>query len=240
MVQKITGDETSVTSESHPVSSVAPKDDKLAAPPSFNIRSDKTLLNTNLGSSTNQEFVFGHNVAERVIHSTSGNEKLSVTCNDVDETDHVTEPPCELTLANSASAVAAELREKSSIVALSELPQTPTLTGEEGECTALKTYCRFYCFDRQKQVWVERRQAYVHLNDIPVSTTSSSTLKIPVGPPTRSRLVARVCKTLKLLANTPIWSGMNVSMADERSLRLTTICVGGGEEPSTGVEKHVS
>ncbi|KAA3672850.1 Ran-binding protein 3 [Paragonimus westermani] len=249
VVQRLKDDQKPVASESeYPLATATSKDDKLAAPCSFAVRPEKPLLNTTLGGATNHEFVFGHNVAERVTHSILPGEKQTTNSNtagesDADETDHVTEPPCELTLTNSACAVAAEMREKSSTVALSELPQAPTLTGEEGECTALKTYCQFYCFDRQKQVWVERGQAYLHLNDIPVSTTSdtsSSTMHIPVGPPTRSRLVARVCKTLKLLANTPVWSGMNVSMADNRSLRLTTICVGVGDDSYPGVEKHVS
>ncbi|KAF5396755.1 hypothetical protein PHET_10336 [Paragonimus heterotremus] len=247
VVQRLKDDQAPVASESeHSLATITSKDDKLSAPCSFTVVPEKPLLNTTLGGAANHEFVFGHNVAERVTHSILGGEKSTTTSNlasesDADETDHVTEPPCELTLTNSACAVAAEMREKSSIVAFSELPQAPTLTGEEGECTALKTYCQFYCFDRQKQVWVERGQAYLHLNDIPVSTTSdisSSTVRIPAGPPTRSRLVARVCKTLKLLANTPVWSGMNVSMADNRSLRLTTICVGVGDESYPGVEKH--
>ncbi|CAH8464245.1 unnamed protein product [Dicrocoelium dendriticum] len=196
------------------------------------------------------DFVFGRNVAERATathasgsdtsHSYRHSEGKPVAKmsgeSDAEDSDHITEPPCELTLTNSANAVVAEMQEKTSL-SLTELPQSVAITGEEGECTVLKTYCQFYCFDRQKQAWTERGQAYLHLNDIPAAT-STDTTRVQTGPPTRSRLVARVCKTLKLLANTPIWSGMKVNMADERSIRLTTLCYSNVDESLSTCENQ--
>ncbi|CAL8094648.1 unnamed protein product [Calicophoron daubneyi] len=214
-------------------------------------------------TSHSADFMFGHNVSDRVVNAGPiCDQSRAVTCSgfsciirdkpsssktlglctrsldtpeetEVHDSDAICAPPCELTLQDSASAVAEEMRAKSA-VPLSELPRTPTLTGEEGECLALKTYCQFYSFDREKHIWVERGKAYLHLNDIPsvslAERPSESSFRISTGPPARSRLVARVCQTLKLLANTPVWPGMNVAMADERSIRITTISTSSGDD----------
>ncbi|VDP74148.1 unnamed protein product [Echinostoma caproni] len=199
------------------------------------------LVNLPTTNTVSSNFVFGQNISERVTNASvmplsKETSTSSGTCGQDTGEDHeiVEITPCLTTLTDSANAVAAELREKSSPLS-SEIPQEPIVTGEEGECTVLKTYCRFYDFDREKQLWVEKGNAYVHLNDIPLSkvgndTSLTATVRPPTGPPARSRLVARVCKTLKLLANTPVWSGLTAAMADERSIRLTTICSAVGEE----------
>lgn len=193
----------------------------------------KAIVNLPTTGTVSGNFVFGQNISDRVTNASAmpQSKEPSLVRDEDNNDDHEAAEitPCPTTLANSASAVAAELREKPSLP-FSEIPKEPIVTGEEGECTALKTYCRFYDFDRDKQLWVERGNAYVHLNDIPLSNagpdtplTGAAAVRTPTGPPTRSRLVVRVCKTLKLLANTPIWFGMNVAMADEHSIRLTTI-----------------
>ncbi|THD24367.1 Ran-binding protein 3 [Fasciola hepatica] len=207
------------------------------------------IVNLPTKRTVSSNFVFGQNISDRVTNASAvpPSKELPGMREEDNGEDHETAEitPCPTTLADSASAVAAELRDKPTLP-FSEIPKEPIVTGEEGECTALKTYCRFYDFDREKQLWVERGNAYVHLNDIPLPSTGAdapsigiTAVRTPTGPPTRSRLVVRVCKTLKLLANTPIWSGLNVAIADEHSIRLTTIRSVTTEELSAGENQSV-
>ncbi|TNN17480.1 Ran-binding protein isoform 3 [Schistosoma japonicum] len=227
-----------------------PCSNKVIEPPK--LISGVTSQNLPVSSVSNNQcadFIFGHNVSERVT-----NTSLSTVINrdisskdlptessdlnvyvlspereenvDTSETgEHYTVLASKQTLEESAAAVTTEMLEKSTYL-LANLPESPILTGEEGEYLTLKAYCHFYCFDRCKHEWVGRGQAYIHLNDVAMRSSSlpNQVSPFPSGPPARSRLVIRTCQTLKLLANVPIWSGLNVAMADERSIRLTTVC----------------
>ncbi|VDQ06059.1 unnamed protein product [Trichobilharzia regenti] len=209
--------------------------------------SSKSMSISSVSNNRCADFVFGHNVSERVTNTstTTGSRDTSRDLpsespepnvrtlspeseepSDASEVgEHFSILPSKQTLEESAAAVASEMLEKSTYL-LANLPESPILTGEEGEYLTLKAYCHFYCFDRHKHEWVGRGQAYIHLNDVAMkpSTVASQMSPFPSGPPARSRLVIRTCQTLKLLANVPVWSGLNVTMADERSIRLTTVC----------------
>ncbi|CAH8580070.1 unnamed protein product [Schistosoma turkestanicum] len=230
--------------------STLPFNSKVIEPPKLS--SGVTSQNMPLSSVSNNQcadFIFGRNVSERVTNaslSTVVNRDLSgkdlsvessesndrslspekEESTDASETsDHCTVLPSKRTLEESAAAVTSEMLEKSTYL-LANLPESPILTGEEGEYLTLKAYCHFYCFDRHKHEWIGRGQGYIHLNDVAMKSSSlpNQVSPFPSGPPARSRLVIRTCQTLKLLANVPIWSGLNVAMADERSIRLTTVC----------------
>ncbi|XP_018654626.1 putative ran-binding protein [Schistosoma mansoni] len=231
-------------------SSTLPCNNKVTEPPklSSSVNSQNMPISS-VSSNQCTDFIFGHNVSERVTnaslstvvnrdisgkdlpvessesndHSLSPEKEESVDASETGE--HCTVLPSKQTLEESAAAVTSEMLEKSTYL-LANLPESPILTGEEGEYLTLKAYCHFYCFDRHKHEWVGRGQAYIHLNDVAMKSSSSPSQvsPFPSGPPARSRLVIRTCQTLKLLANVPIWSGLNVAMADERSIRLTTVC----------------
>ncbi|CAH8634441.1 unnamed protein product [Schistosoma intercalatum] len=231
-------------------SSTLPCNNKVNEPPklSSGVNSQNMPISS-VSSNQCADFIFGHNVSERVTnaslstvvnrdicgkdlpvessesndHSLSPEKEESIDASETGE--HCTVLPSKRTLEESAAAVTSEMLEKSTYL-LANLPESPILTGEEGEYLTLKAYCHFYCFDRHKHEWAGRGQAYIHLNDVAMKSSSlpSQVSPFPSGPPARSRLVIRTCQTLKLLANVPIWSGLNVAMADERSIRLTTVC----------------
>lgn len=90
------------------------------------------------------------------------------------------------------------------------------LTGEENESNVLHLICRAFLFDRENNKWTERGRGFMRLNDAVDAQEESAG-----GVRLRSRLIFRLQGSLKVVLNTPVWSGMLVEAADEKRIRLT-------------------
>lgn len=80
----------------------------------------------------------------------------------------------------------------------------------------LHLICRAFLFDRENNKWTERGRGFMRLNDAVDAQEESAG-----GVRLRSRLIFRLQGSLKVVLNTPVWSGMLVEAADEKRIRLT-------------------
>ncbi|KAM9331017.1 ran-binding protein 3-like [Gastrophryne carolinensis] len=92
-----------------------------------------------------------------------------------------------------------------------ELDRVDIVTGEESERNVLQVNCKLFVFNKQSQVWTERGQGYLRLNDMVANGSG----------PFRSRIVMRNHGNLKLILNSNIFDEMKLEKANRRSLRIT-------------------
>jgi len=75
----------------------------------------------------------------------------------------------------------------------------------------LQINCRLFVFDGNTLNWVERGRGQLRLNDREEGSENKM----------QSRLIIRTKGSLRLMLNAPIWAGMNVERASDKSVRFT-------------------
>ncbi|NXN89739.1 RANB3 protein, partial [Bombycilla garrulus] len=168
---------------------------------------------SNSADASNNKFVFGQNMSERVLSppksnegSTESNKENAATESGSESSSQETTPEKE-SLAESAAAYTKATARKCL------LAKVEVITGEEAESNVLQIQCKLFVFDKSSQSWVERGRGLLRLNDM--ASTDDGTLQ--------SRLVMRTQGSLRLILNTKLWAQMQIDKASEKSIRITAM-----------------
>ncbi|KAL3312208.1 Ran-binding protein 3 [Cichlidogyrus casuarinus] len=203
-----------------------PCEDSLEAPPAKPILAVSHPTSLIPPTSNSSQHVFGENIQNRVSNtcslkgatnamfnknSESPNQLFTQlarrVCNKEENSQNTTNGDKKLEQEETLEESAARLQaEKDSKTTRLEAPDQ-SCTGEENEEMAIRTYCQVFFLNREKKTWECRGSVYLHVNDCIIDGVK------------KSRLVARVQKTHRLVVNSPIWKSMKVEMSNEKSLR---------------------
>lgn len=149
-------------------------------------------------------FVFGENLADRVVQRSISEENVEDGNASPDSTEQ-TNAEAGKTLEESAREYQATHGKKT------ELQEVEIVTGEEDESNVLQVNGKLFVFDGDHQNWLERGRGIFRLNDMRCTSSASF----------QSRLLMRTQGSLRLILNTKVWPGMTVMRASQKSVRLT-------------------
>lgn len=148
-------------------------------------------------------FVFGENLADRVVQRSISEELAEDGSASPDST--------EITNAEAAKSLEESAREyQATHGKKTELQEVEIVTGEEDESNVLQINGRLFVFDGDHQNWLERGRGIFRLNDMRCNSSAF-----------QSRLLMRTQGSLRLILNTKVWPGMTVMRASQKSIRLT-------------------
>jgi Ran-binding protein 3 len=93
------------------------------------------------------------------------------------------------------------------------------VTGEENEVNVMQIGAKLHVFEKSNSTWMERGRGLLRLNDVRAvgGCDSSSEEKSPAG----SRIVMRTTGSLRVILNTPLYSGMLLERPTDKTIRLT-------------------
>lgn len=203
-----------------------------------NLFAAATTKTSSILNGSENNFVFGQNIRERIIgvpdtsvassksddvqNDSAGGSKLfavnSANSSGEASTNNGTETPKESSTVEDLTKVAREYEE--SRAQKPKLEAVETHTGEEDEVNVLDMSCKLFAFIASN--WEQRGPGSLRLNDVKTSTEGSDA---------RSRVVFRTLGNFRVLINTKVWAGMVVEKPSQKSLRLTAI------DPSDGSVK---
>ncbi|KAJ8928019.1 hypothetical protein NQ314_019430 [Rhamnusium bicolor] len=189
---------------------------KVTAPVTSN-QSSTTAPSTTV---SNNSFIFGQNLQERVIAvetkieepkastslSSNGTSEMlfsSVIKNEV-KADSTTKEKEAKSLSESAREYEESRANKR------KYEEVEVITGEEHENNILKISCKLFSFDKATGSWQERGRGTLRLNDFEIDDAH-------IG----SRLVFRTTGSLR------IWAEMTIDKASDKSIRLTALDANG-------------
>jgi Ran-binding protein 3 len=183
-------------------------------------------------------FVFGSNIAERVVMATGGErvepaagvgDENAVQPSDASkgaapdlmgkpaEAGTEAAPSCAQSLEQSA---ALQLAKQSHV----ELKEVEVVTGEEDESNVFQFSVKLFMFEKKTQSWLERGLGLLRLNDR-LTPSDSSTFQ--------SRLVMRVQGSLRVVLNTMIWPGMLIERSSKKSIKISAV------DPEDGIKIYL-
>lgn len=182
---------------------------------------------TNDKKGTHQSFVFGENIFSRVAKpdsSQSSETSKQFTDLVVNLTNDTNSDESDKTKDELLRQSAIEHQSQKQIVTHPQIEEAEVITGEELETSVLKTLCKLFQFNPDKNEWIENGFCNLHLNDwVDQSCGANSKDKTQV----KSRLIVRSKGGLKVLVNTLIWADMGLARASLKAVRITAQCEDG-------------
>jgi len=181
-------------------------------------------------SSPNLGFVFGQNIREKIVctsttttttaeasnssdasssHGSSEEVTTNGTSSEMLFSDSVKKEVPDKTTDGGGKTLSEAAREYEEARAVKRKYEAVTVfTGEEEESNVLQINCKLFAWGNG--TWVEKGRCTLRVNDLPTS-------------PPQYRLIVRATGNFRVLLNTMLWSAMTVDRASFKSMRITAM-----------------